>query len=473
MSFQLIPVLPNTPKSFQLIPTPREKYEITIQDRAFVLDVNSLALWECTSKDEPIPLSTRKPQFPQSFVLPMSLVLEASNDCNFACKYCFAREYCHSKQNMTVGIAVQAINHLLGHAKQDKHGWYSIGFFGGEPLMNWNMIESIVPFALGFFNQRVGMGVTTNGSLIDMQKAEFMVKNNFSFIFSLDGPQELHDEFRVHKSGTGTFESTFKGLECLKQAGGAGRLTLRASYVPGHVHLMERAIYLNDLCDAGYGAGVAIEPICITESHCVQHEQQGFTAEDAQKLEPDYMAIADWGIERLKAGLPFRFRNITGILERLLYTQHNACECFTGDTRISILNGKEEKIQDVVGKEPVWVYSYDTERQTVVPGKAIAVKTGSTSKMLEITLDNSEKVVCTPDHLWLMRDGAYKKASELVVEDSLMPLYRRKYNAATKKPRLYEQVHVPLTQAHPRGRLEHFNWRFTHHLVGAELFGWK
>ncbi len=102
--------------------------------------------------------------------------------------------------------------------------------------------------------------------------------------------------------------------------------------------------------------------------------------------------------------------------------------CLTGDTKIPLANGDEIPIQELVGKEPFWVYSYDKETNSILAGRAIAYKTAKDAELMEITLDNNQSVKCTPNHLWLLRDGTYKRADELHEGQSLMPAWveRRK-----------------------------------------------
>lgn len=111
--------------------------------------------------------------------------------------------------------------------------------------------------------------------------------------------------------------------------------------------------------------------------------------------------------------------------------------CLVGNTLIPLVNGSEHSIESLVGKEPFWVYSFDLESNMVVPGLATAHKTAENAQLMEIKLDNNEVIRCTPNHLWLLRDGEYRRADDLVIGDSLMPLYR---NLNTSK---YERVYQP------------------------------
>jgi hypothetical protein len=130
--------------------------------------------------------------------------------------------------------------------------------------------------------------------------------------------------------------------------------------------------------------------------------------------------------------------------------------CFTGDTKISLLNGTEitlkELAENYVDKE-FWVYSLD-ENKNVVPGKGKLPRlTRKNAKLLKITLDNGESIRCTEDHQFLMRDGQYKEAKYLKQEDSLMPLYRESGRGG------YEQCLNPSNN----------NYVFTHELVATDI----
>jgi nucleotide sugar dehydrogenase len=100
--------------------------------------------------------------------------------------------------------------------------------------------------------------------------------------------------------------------------------------------------------------------------------------------------------------------------------------CFTGDTKISLLNGKEVPIKDLVGLPEFYVYSYDINRQEVTVGRGHSCrKTVENSRLIEVVLDNGEKIRCTRNHPFLLKNGRYVEAKDLNENDSLMALYRR------------------------------------------------
>jgi Intein splicing domain/Protein of unknown function (DUF935) len=135
--------------------------------------------------------------------------------------------------------------------------------------------------------------------------------------------------------------------------------------------------------------------------------------------------------------------------------------CFTYDVEVSQLDGTEVPIGEMAERhargEEQWVYSC-TRDGRVVPGRVTnAWKTSDSASLVEVELDNGEKVKCTPAHPWMMRDGTYRRAAELRPGDSLMPLYRRERQVSLTSQK-YEQVW------HPRGR-----WEFTHRMVSRNL----
>ncbi len=120
--------------------------------------------------------------------------------------------------------------------------------------------------------------------------------------------------------------------------------------------------------------------------------------------------------------------------------------CLAGDTSIPLAIGKNYQIKDLIDMPPFWVYSFDIKNNTIVAGLATAHKTIENAELLEITLDNDEKVKCTTNHLWMLRNGEYKRADELEPGTSLMPLYRNKNTSG------YERIYQPNIQ----------NYRETH-----------
>lgn len=114
--------------------------------------------------------------------------------------------------------------------------------------------------------------------------------------------------------------------------------------------------------------------------------------------------------------------------------------CFVRGTKVSLLDGTETPIEDLVGRDSFWVYS-SKEDGSIVPGRGhSACLTRKQAPVVKVTLDNGETIRCTPDHRFMLRDGTYQEAQSLTAGTSLMPLYRKK---SSKKDALlpgYEMV---------------------------------
>jgi hypothetical protein len=121
-------------------------------------------------------------------------------------------------------------------------------------------------------------------------------------------------------------------------------------------------------------------------------------------------------------------------LERIIWDgkrpDHLPIFCFTGDTKVSLTDGREVSMEDLViehnnGKQN-YVYSVNNESNRIQAKPIKNAFCSGFSKILKVTLDNGEQIKCTPNHRFMLRNGEYKEAKDLVAGESLMPLYRKK-----------------------------------------------
>jgi hypothetical protein len=126
--------------------------------------------------------------------------------------------------------------------------------------------------------------------------------------------------------------------------------------------------------------------------------------------------------------------------------------CFAGETKVRLLNGTERTIRELADEyagKSFWVYSINAAGR-IEPGLAhSAARTGVQTPVVKVTLDNGESVRCTPGHRFMLRDGSYRKASDLRPDDSLMPLYTK---VSGKGLAGYEMLYQPGEN----------RWRYTH-----------
>lgn len=134
-------------------------------------------------------------------------------------------------------------------------------------------------------------------------------------------------------------------------------------------------------------------------------------------------------------------------------------QCFTGDTKVSLLNGEEVSFKDILKRfnsgEELFTYTLDLETKKVVPGRIINAKNNGKKRIMKVVLDNDEEIRCTLDHRFMLRNGDFIQAQYLNSGDSLMPLYRKYSDKG------YENVLNPLTNS----------WGLTYGKIANSLFG--
>lgn len=157
-------------------------------------------------------------------------LLEVTTGCNLRCNYCvFSQNYSHNRNHgnklLSYEQAFKSVNFYLDLCKKAKS--YNpnikpmIGFYGGEPLLNYKVIKDIViQLKKNDVFKEIEFTITTNGLLLDDEKISFFIENNVIVLFSLDGPKSQHDRNRVDANGKGTFEDVMKNInKYIKKSG--------------------------------------------------------------------------------------------------------------------------------------------------------------------------------------------------------------------------------------------------------------
>ena len=139
-----------------------------------------------------------------------ALCLHIAHDCNLKCKYCFAEEgeYHGRRALMSFEVGKKALDFLVANSGNRVN--LEVDFFGGEPLMNWDVVKDIVKYARSIEkekNKNFRFTLTTNGVLVDDDVIEFANKECSNVVLSLDGRKEIHDRYRVDYAGKGSWET--------------------------------------------------------------------------------------------------------------------------------------------------------------------------------------------------------------------------------------------------------------------------
>lgn len=153
------------------------------------------------------------------------LVLIPCADCNLRCKYCsFSGSYYfnrrHENKKMSVDTAEKAMRKLqIPEIYKNVWEGHHIHFFGGEPLLNMNVIKACKKEANRLSQEGIQFKfiVETNGKLLTPDVADYLAKENIFLTVSLDGPKELHDRYRIQKNGSGSFEAIIQNLKYIKK----------------------------------------------------------------------------------------------------------------------------------------------------------------------------------------------------------------------------------------------------------------
>ena len=174
-----------------------------------------------------------------------ALCLNITGDCNMNCIYCFTRRRKSRKSGssmMELSTAQKAIDYLLTHALP--HAPLQVDFFGGEPLLNFDVIKGAVEYAKTAApaqNRKISFTVTTNGSLLNKEINAYLDREGFQVIISLDGLPDLHDSQRPFKDGTPSWNEVFRRITGFLEGRRYQNYYIRGTFTPQSLHIEETA----------------------------------------------------------------------------------------------------------------------------------------------------------------------------------------------------------------------------------------
>lgn len=150
-----------------------------------------------------------------------NMTLQVTQNCNLRCKYCiYSGSYynrIHNNKRMKIESAFKALDFLKEHSRNTKK--ITIGFYGGEPLLEFDLIKKCVEYAKQlFYGKNVFFTVTTNGTIMNKEIIDFLIANKFHTVISLDGSQEIQDSNRVFADdNTGSFYKVMETINVIKE----------------------------------------------------------------------------------------------------------------------------------------------------------------------------------------------------------------------------------------------------------------
>lgn len=230
-----------------------------------------------------------------------ALCLHVAHTCNLNCSYCFAAQgnYQGGKALMSFEVGKQAFDFLIKNSGTRVN--LEVDFFGGEPLMDWQVVKDLVNYARTLepiHNKKFRFTLTTNGVLIDDDVIEFANREMHNIVLSLDGRKEVHDHLRKDYQGRGSYDVILpKFKEFVEKRDGKGYY-MRGTFTHNNVDFTEDIFHMADL---GFKE-LSMEPVV-----CDPNDAYALTAEDMPKLFEQYEILAIDMIARKKAGAPISF----------------------------------------------------------------------------------------------------------------------------------------------------------------------
>jgi len=151
------------------------------------------------------------------------ITFSVTYNCNLQCKYCvYNGTYLHERKksdlNMNLEIAQKGLDYIYHLIKDRQEKKLFITFYGGEPALNFRVVQKIVEFArLLFEDWKLSFSITTNGTRLNKKMIDFFIKNDFSILFSLDGPLSIQDAKRQYPDGKGSFSDAWRNIIKLRK----------------------------------------------------------------------------------------------------------------------------------------------------------------------------------------------------------------------------------------------------------------
>lgn len=230
-----------------------------------------------------------------------ALCLHIAHTCNLNCSYCFASQgkYHGERALMSYEVGKRALDFLVENSGTRRN--LEVDFFGGEPLMNFDVVKKLVEYARSIEKEKgknFRFTLTTNGILIDEDVIDFANREMSNVVLSLDGRKEVHDRYRVDYAGNGSFEKIVPKFQKLVKARGGKNYYMRGTFTHANPDFLED---IKTMLDLGFNE-LSMEPVV-----AAANDPSALTEEDKAIVMKQYEDLAKLMIERDKEGRPFTF----------------------------------------------------------------------------------------------------------------------------------------------------------------------
>ncbi len=230
-----------------------------------------------------------------------ALCLHIAHTCNLNCSYCFASQgkYHGERAMMSFEVGKRALDFLIENSGTRRN--LEVDFFGGEPLMNFQVVKDLVAYARSIEKEKkknFRFTLTTNGVLVDDDVIEWANKECHNVVLSLDGRKEIHDKFRVDYAGHGSWEKIVPKFQKFVEAREGKGYYMRGTFTHANPDFLKD---IQTMLDLGFNE-LSMEPVV-----CAEGDPSGLTEEDLAIVMDQYEKLAELMLEKDKEGKPFTF----------------------------------------------------------------------------------------------------------------------------------------------------------------------
>ena len=216
-----------------------------------------------------------------------AMCLHIAHDCNLRCKYCFAStgDFGTGRKLMPLETAKAAIDFLLEKSAGREN--LELDFFGGEPLMNFDVVKETVKYARSKekeYGKHFRFTITTNGMLLTEDKIDFINQEMSNVVLSIDGRKEVNDRMRVRVDGSGSYDKIMDGYKRLVEKRGEKEYYVRGTYTKYNLDFSEDVLHLYE---QGFDQ-ISVEPVMEDES-----VEYAITEDDLERIYQEYDRLVD------------------------------------------------------------------------------------------------------------------------------------------------------------------------------------
>ena len=231
-----------------------------------------------------------------------ALCLHVAHDCNLGCKYCFAEEgeYHGRRAIMSYEVGRKALDFLIANSGNRRN--LEVDFFGGEPLMNWEVVKQLVAYGRSKekeFNKNFRLTMTTNGMLMTDEVVDFLNKEMANVVLSIDGRKEINDKMRPTRNGKGSsYDIIMPKFKKFAKSRGDKSYYIRGTFTKYNLDFANDVLHF---ADEGFKE-ISVEPVVAApeEDYAIHEEHLPQILEEYDRLAKEY-------IKRKKAGNGFNF----------------------------------------------------------------------------------------------------------------------------------------------------------------------